>query len=179
MNDPKAPREPSMEEILASIRRIIYENDDRQGGETEDAETSPAIADDDVLELTEMVKEDGSVVNLGPAEEERQPGEADGQEEPDAAAKPDAEDEAEGESLVSKETAAAATGALGELARAIAKERRSAGNVDAASAGASEELIEEMIRPMLKDWLDRNLPKLVERLVKKELARMVRRAEEQ
>ncbi len=178
MNDPKAPQEPSMEEILASIRRIIYENDDQQGGETESEETSPIVADDDVLELTEVVKEDGSVVSLRPAKKERQPDEAEGQDEPDAAARPDAEDEAKEEGLVSKETAETATGSLAELARAIVKEHESAGNIDPASGGVSEEVIKEMIRPMLKDWLDRNLPDLVERLVRKELARMVRRAKD-
>jgi len=34
-----------------------------------------------------------------------------------------------------------------------------------------------MLRPLLKEWLDRNLPYLIERLVKKEIDRMVNRAE--
>jgi cell pole-organizing protein PopZ len=55
------PEQPSMEEILASIRRII----------AEDAATPPAApaapaeaAAEEVLELTEMVKDDGTVVSL-------------------------------------------------------------------------------------------------------------------
>src|SRR5580704_16715 len=53
---PKAPEaapgaaEPSMEEILASIRKIISDDD-------------PAKAKGDVLELTQVVQEDGSVVD--------------------------------------------------------------------------------------------------------------------
>src|SRR3546814_13568443 len=43
-------QEPSMEEILASIRRIISEDDEEAG-----AEASGAASDEDVLELTDVV----------------------------------------------------------------------------------------------------------------------------
>lgn len=67
--------EPTMEEILASIRRIISENDEEQEAkkrsEEEAAAASMAASDAKraavglgVLELTEMVAEDGSVVSL-------------------------------------------------------------------------------------------------------------------
>jgi len=36
-----------------------------------------------------------------------------------------------------------------------------------------EGLVREMLRPMLAEWLDRNLPPLVERLVATEIARIV------
>lgn len=36
-----------------------------------------------------------------------------------------------------------------------------------------EGLVRELLRPMLADWLDRNLPPLVERLVAAEIARIV------
>ena len=35
-----------------------------------------------------------------------------------------------------------------------------------------EGLVRDMLRPMLAEWLDRNLPELVERLVKAEIARI-------
>ena len=38
-----------------------------------------------------------------------------------------------------------------------------------------EQLAEEMMRPMLKNWLDDNLPPLVERLVREEIERVSRR----
>jgi cell pole-organizing protein PopZ len=38
-----------------------------------------------------------------------------------------------------------------------------------------EEMIQEMLRPMLKDWLDRNLPPIVERYVEREIVRLTRR----
>ncbi|PWR23344.1 DUF2497 domain-containing protein [Zavarzinia compransoris] len=53
----KGGADPSMEDILASIRRIIAED-----GEARDAQAADAQAD--ILELTEMVADDGSVVSL-------------------------------------------------------------------------------------------------------------------
>ncbi|MCF4165039.1 DUF2497 domain-containing protein [Zavarzinia compransoris] len=55
----KGEADPSMEDILASIRRIIAED-----GEARD--TAAAETTDSVLELTEMVADDGSVVSLPP-----------------------------------------------------------------------------------------------------------------
>jgi cell pole-organizing protein PopZ len=65
MPQPDHSDQPSMEEILASIRRII----------AEDAETPPPAASapadaapgDDILELTEKVEDDGTVVSLAAA----------------------------------------------------------------------------------------------------------------
>jgi cell pole-organizing protein PopZ len=36
-------------------------------------------------------------------------------------------------------------------------------------------LVRDMLRPMLKDWLDANLPELVERVVTREVARVIGR----
>jgi len=42
------------------------------------------------------------------------------------------------------------------------------------NSGVVEESIREMLRPMLKGWLDDNLPGIVERLVRQEIERMAR-----
>jgi cell pole-organizing protein PopZ len=42
------------------------------------------------------------------------------------------------------------------------------------NARTLEDLVREMLRPMLKDWLDENLPSLVERLVRAEIERVSR-----
>src|SRR5262249_55999181 len=55
------PPEPSMEETIASISRIITE--DKKPNE---AERAVATQRDDILELTEAVDEDGSVRRLTP-----------------------------------------------------------------------------------------------------------------
>jgi uncharacterized protein len=69
MADSKSGQEPSMEEILSSIRRIIAEDDQGTDGpparQARGAPSPPAVAapaeegdgDDDVLELTEIVAE--------------------------------------------------------------------------------------------------------------------------
>ncbi|WP_052741862.1 DUF2497 domain-containing protein [Kiloniella litopenaei] len=71
MSDQEAQGEPSMEEILASIRRIISEDDPEgdgakgEGGEAQAEEPvvdEPEAEDDDVLELTDEVAEDEEVV---------------------------------------------------------------------------------------------------------------------
>lgn len=68
----------------------------------------------------------------------------------------------------------ASTDVLGDLARAILSQRE-------LQIGANEVTLEgmvrEMMRPLLKEWLDQNLPYLIERLVKKEIDRMINRAE--
>ncbi|MGH6967908.1 MAG: hypothetical protein ACREEN_02220, partial [Stellaceae bacterium] len=58
MSDIRRQDEPSMEEILASIRRIIAE--DSEGG----GKASTAATEQDILELTDRLEADGSVVSL-------------------------------------------------------------------------------------------------------------------
>jgi len=41
-----------------------------------------------------------------------------------------------------------------------------------------EEMVRELLRPHLKEWLDAHLPRLVERMVKDEINRLVREAQE-
>lgn len=76
--------------------------------------------------------------------------------------------------VVSTMTTAAATDVLTQLAKAILDRR------DIAVGGRDvtlESMVREMLRPLLKEWLDRNLPYLIERLVKKEIDVMINRAE--
>ncbi|HER25733.1 MAG TPA: DUF2497 domain-containing protein, partial [Rhodospirillales bacterium] len=78
------------------------------------------------------------------------------------------------DSLLSGSAAQASTDVLSELARAIL-DRREMGLGD--KDVTLESMIREMLRPLLREWLDRNLPFLIERLVKKEIDKMVNRAE--
>jgi uncharacterized protein len=240
MSDPKAQNEPTMEEILASIRRIISENDEEQEAkkrsETQPTPPSPppviptasapAPAGAAVLELTEMVTEDGSVVSLTGEDELKEAREflqsvASAPEpkpepepikpmpEPEIFAESENErgtggiveprDENAGkagiemanpkddsvefapngsaEKLVSEAAAAATTATFAELARSMAQEPTSSGNMALGSGRTLEDLVKEMLRPMLKDWLDQNLPPMVEHMVRRELDRMTRKAE--
>jgi cell pole-organizing protein PopZ len=76
--------------------------------------------------------------------------------------------------LMSGRTTQTSSDVLGELARAI-MERREMGLGD--KDVTLEGMVREMMRPLLREWLDRNLPYLIERLVKKEIDKMVNRAE--
>ncbi len=227
MNDPKEQQEPSMEEILASIRRIISEDDEgEEGGEkavageeapageapeeasaddidalmadagpapveeaSEEAsaneidaliaDAGPASNDDDVLELTEEVQDDGTVVDLDVGGDDT--GEdveivAVDIEEPAPETQPDTVASVT-EGLVAPPIAAEATSTFAGLATAVEQGRL------ASSQGIGgrtvEDVVKEVIRPIVKDWLDENLAGLVERLVSREIDRMSRRAKDQ
>jgi cell pole-organizing protein PopZ len=78
------------------------------------------------------------------------------------------------EEIISGRTIQASTDVLSQLARAILDQRDIAvGNRDLTMEG----MVRQMLRPILREWLDRNLPYLIERLVKKEIDLMVNRAE--
>ena len=180
-----------MEEILASIRRIISEDGKPEGAAPKAAAAASAAAGKaDVLELTEVVEEDGSVVSLSRNDADTEPEEAAALEaEPEAMADPEPEEPAppvrpavpapprDDDALVSAATAAAAAGALAGLNNAA--NRTNAGPVLGTTGRTVEDLVVEALRPMLREWLDANLPKLTERLVKREIARIARRSEEE
>ncbi|MBF9195026.1 PopZ family protein [Microvirga terrestris] len=68
------------------------------------------------------------------------------------------------DSLLSSETSASVSGAFSRLNE----------TVKPAQPQTVEDLMKEMLRPMLKTWLDDNLPSLVERLVRTEIERVTR-----
>jgi cell pole-organizing protein PopZ len=76
------------------------------------------------------------------------------------------------ETLVAPAVAAATTAAVGQLLRAVAQERGAAVH---RGGPTIEEVVREELRPLLKDWLDQHLPPLVERLVRAEIERVVGR----
>jgi hypothetical protein len=76
--------------------------------------------------------------------------------------------------LMSAATSESSTDVLAQLAKAMLDRR------DLAVGGREatlEDMVRSMLRPLLKEWLDRNLPYIIERLVKKEIDIMVNRAE--
>ena len=77
---------------------------------------------------------------------------------------------------VGRSTAHAATDILSELAKAILN-RRDVAVDDAGQNMTLEGMVREILKPLLREWLDRNLPYLIERLVKKEIDTMINRAE--
>lgn len=210
MAQSNAEQEPTMEEILASIRRIINEDDEPQAdaapaeaqpapqpeaaaepepefqAEPEpefDAEPDDAGSDDDVLELTDRVEDEGEGTSpmaiaddlmIVDREDETEPvSEPEPAPEPEPvmaqAPKPDpspapAEDD---DSLLAEPAASAAAGAFAALTENL--------RVSSDNGQTLEGIVRELMRPMLKQWLDENLPSIVEAKVQEEIERVARR----
>jgi cell pole-organizing protein PopZ len=173
-------QEPTMEEILASIRRIISEDD---APAEEGAEAAPAA---------------GEAVAAAPAEPapvaESAPEPVAAEPEPVAAAPEPVQEEealeltdkvetlgdldvvataatevapapAPAEALVSEPAATAAASAFGALSAAIAMPR---------GDRTLEDVVRELLRPLLQQWLDENLPGIVQQAVESEVERIAR-----
>lgn len=74
------------------------------------------------------------------------------------------------ETIVSAESAGAARSSLDALSSLLVKPAE-----PEAADNTLEGLVREMLRPMMKDWLDANLPRLVEGMVAREIARITGR----
>lgn len=186
MSKAAAVQEPTMEEILASIRRIV----------SDDEPEAVTVEDDNVLDLTSDMM-DAAPAEGPPMEEASMDGSA--MEMPMA----DASD------IAVMDDADMSAGDFGDAPMAMEptppapanpaptrKPDESTTPSDLMSAGASkavssafgnlnhlvmsqnartlDEIVTEMMRPMLREWLDDNLPPLVEKLVKDEIQRISR-----
>lgn len=199
MSDSKTDQqEPSMEEILASIRRIISEDGDEiADGEDRPkpvaAETAPSGADDapapvsepdadelddDILELTDVVEE--AIAPEPEPEPEPEPLPvpepepvltADPEPEPEPVPEPPVEPVVDDRKLVSDEVEQVSAATISGLTAALAASAR-VGDGDK----TLEQLVKELLRPIMKDWLDTNLPGMVERIVREEVERIANRA---
>ncbi len=148
-------QDPSMEEILASIKRVIAED----GKAARPARGS------------RPVEAEPAEVSL----QKRQPESYDG----DGIQDSEEEDVLElddpvlegGETLVSQDVADASRQSLAALL-AIRGESEPPRAESPAGEGPLEAVVREMLKPLLKEWLDRNLPDMVEALVTREIARI-------
>jgi cell pole-organizing protein PopZ len=169
--------EPSMEEILASIKRIIAEDGPGPSAGTRPKRAAPPVNADPPLELDNPIDEP---VDMSNEESDAEPSAAPSEEvlelteainaqaaEPQdevyesAAAQP-----APAPRLVSDDAASASRDALAALSALLIKPEGEA------ASNTLEGLVREMLRPMLKEWLDARLPELVQSLVEKEIARI-------
>lgn len=179
--------EPSMEDILASIRRIISDDQEAiRAPEPEETASSPLKSVLDIAERHAAPVHAPPVLFSEPPtredEERESPSQDDivrnvisnivgvyGKDQPAAetppTVRPPARPEPErDEPLLSSEADASVADAFGRLnAILLPREPRTV-----------EDLMKEMLRPMLKAWLDDNLPAMVERLVQAEIRRVTR-----
>jgi uncharacterized protein len=142
--------EPSMEDILSSIKKIIAEDSgkptlrprpDARPSVSADhlVKDESAVAEEampeDVLELTELTPFEGEVA--GAVETE----------------------------IVSAAAATQSRTALDSLSRLVVK-------AEPAGTDSLEAMVRDMLRPMLKEWLDAKLPDIVQSVVEREVARI-------
>ena len=138
--------EPSLEEILASIKKVIAE-DNRKPRRAPPQRPAPALPRqaapvDDILELTDSV-------------------------EPEPAAEP------EEAPLISRAGEQSMRESLAVLATLT--EPGVSPQIVRSGETSLEGMVRAMLRPMLAEWLDKNLPPIVEAMVAKEIGRITGR----
>ena len=140
----QTPREPSMEDILASIKRVIAEEKELRAAIPPSLDPAPEADDeDDVLELDESM-------TAAPQ-----------------APQPPLEPLDLGPPLLDEEAASESASRLAELSSVAAT-----APPPAAPANPLEDMLKEMLRPVLKQWLDEHLPRIVDEHVKREISRI-------
>ena len=167
-----------MEEILASIRRIIAEDGEPAAATpAAKAEAKPEAkpaeepAADEILELTEVVEAESAPAAPAPPPQASAPVIPLPQRTPES--RPVEQPAPAGEGIVSPAAAAASVAALSQIT-ALSSRPEPRGDIGLGGAHLTlEMLVREELRPILKDWLDRNLPEMVQRLVSQEIARLV------
>jgi len=142
--------EPSVEEILESIKKVIA-RDNRETAAAE-RERRESVGVREKYEDSGDEDADGGVLELGDAAEIIE----------DADAEP-----GEAPALLSSDAERSMRESLAELA-VLAE----AGSGRACAGTSIEGMVREMLKPMLAQWLDRHMPAIVERLVKAEIARL-------
>jgi len=161
--------EPSMEEILASIRSIIA--DDREPAPSRPApkpETAPSMPQ---IVYSKDTATPPRAVEPPPPAEPATPKVVWSQALPQPIAAPSApkpepaaETPTEAPPLLSDQADEAVSAAFEALSTSLALQ----------STELAEKAAREILRPLLKTWLDENLPSMVERLVKAEIQRVAR-----
>ncbi|EGF90351.1 hypothetical protein ABI_33710 [Asticcacaulis biprosthecium C19] len=168
----QSAHEPTMEEILASIRRIISEDDAPEAEKPApvaaapepepEPEPLPVIEEEpeeDVLELTETY-DAAPTISIGDidAYEPIRP-------EPAPTPTPVYKPEPRRESLVSERTESSAASAFGSLTSSLLVPH---------SDRTLEDVTKDLLRPLLQQWLDSHLPAIVEEAVRAEVERIAR-----
>lgn len=156
-----AQPEPSMEEILASIRRIISEDE-------EEAPAKPAARAEPVRAPEPPARPAATFrppppPAPAPLEQEQKFA----TEDVEMIRKNVAEAMDDDEGIIESTTAAAASKAFMSLSQTV--------QISKGEGHTLEDIVVEMLRPMVKDWLDANLAEIVEQKVEEEVQRVARR----
>lgn len=141
--------EPSVEEILQSIKQVIARDNRAVSRAERQRRTSAGIA---ATDFTSAVDLEDDVLDLDEAAEL----------EPLATEEP---------TLIKPDTRESMRESLAALA--MLSEPRAPPQIVRSGETSLEQLTRDLLRPALAEWLDKNLPPLVERLVAAEIARIV------
>jgi len=172
----QSSQEPTMEEILASIRRIISEDDaPAEAAAAPEPEPAPVVeepVEDDVLELTDPIEPAGPVESLGdidvyspePEPEPAPPPPPPPAPEPVSGPSGFSREEV-ADNLVGDHASSLAASAFGSLSSALLMPK---------DGRTLEDVVRELMKPLLKEWLDQNLPRIVETKVEEEVHRIAR-----
>jgi cell pole-organizing protein PopZ len=140
--------EPSVEEILESIKRVIA-RDNRETAQVERRQRESAgVETATLIKQAEETDEDEGIFDLGEAVEL---------------------DEGE-ERLTTERTAGAMRESLAALA--MLAEPGAQPQIVRSGETSLEGLVRDMLRPMLAEWLETHLPAIVDRMVQAEIARI-------
>lgn len=154
-------QEPSMEEILSSIRRILSHEEENQPQDNLKTTVSSSALDEantaEVMELTDDMR----IVET--EEAQTQP----------IASVAVPEDMV----LLSEAAVQASTDRLNHFVQTVSPIRPTQKEDERADA-TLEKLVSSLIRPYLKEWLDAHLPALVERVVQKEVERLTNKVKQ-
>ncbi len=163
--------EPSVEEILDSIKRVIA-RDASQASQTRprrreslvsQSEESDCEEDEDILDLGEvgstMQEEDADAPDASEPEPQSTEHPASSNNQPTVE-----------EALTTTRAAEAMRQSLAALA--MLSDPPAKPQIVRSGETSLEGMVREMLRPMLAQWLDANLPEMVEQLVKAEIARI-------
>lgn len=201
MAETKTDQDPSIEEILESIRQIISDDGDMPAQAEaqkpaakpaepqeppapevdltpeEDVDTDaggsaaaePAVAEEEssssILDLTDKVDDTRVDMSYDPDP----PIDIDLQDNP-IMDEPEQQDDS---SLLSEKTADEATAEMAKLlASNVAVERDEPARIGRLTL---EDMARDLMRPLIKSWLDQNLPRVIEKVVAKEMEKLARR----
>ena len=136
--------EPSVEEILESIKKVIArDNRETQAAERRRRESTGVVFEADEVDVADEILDLGDeLIETTPADD----------------------------GLTTESAARSMRDSLAALA--MIAEPGAPPQIVRSGETSLEGLVRDLLRPMLAEWLERNLPEIVERLVKAEIARI-------
>ena len=170
--------DPSMEDILASIRRILNDESEAGGEAPGEAGAPPAEAEapqprttpPQAILAADVFELDQAMIVEEPADHAYEPPRPVHDPAPET---PDHHEPlAEDDRLLAPATEAAASASMGALVRVLGQRQTPVYR----GGPTLEDIVRDEIRPLVKNWLDENLAQMVERMVRAEIERVTSRS---